>query len=194
MRHVAHVFLAECYIELIGVWACDLAAPHTCTTLEHILCLMHCNMHCNTHCTPKWILFERAQLTATHNGWDLVGWLSAHYTIRNTPQHTTIGMHGVWARTTGEGIDNVWQNKSSTCRVVPQPTAAPRQAHCNSLQHTATHCNTLQHAATRCNTLQHAATHYNMLQHTATYCTVLQHTGHCNLLQLTTTHWNTLAL
>jgi len=54
------------------------------------------------------------------------------------------------------------------------------QAHCNTLQHTASqaHCNTLQHTATHCNTLQHTATHCNTLQHTATHCNTpkLQHT------------------
>jgi len=34
---------------------------------------------------------------------------------------------------------------------------AIEQAHCNTLQHTATHCNTLQHTATQC-TPQHTAT------------------------------------
>jgi len=47
--------------------------------------------------------------------------------------------------------------------------AATRDAHCNTLQHTATHCNTLQHTAhtahtaTNCNRLQHTATHSNTL-------------------------------
>jgi len=94
----------------------------------------------------------------------------------------------------------VWQNKSSTCRVVPQPAAAPRQAHCNSLQHTATRRNTLQHTATRCNTLQHITTCCSTLQHTAPCCNTLDtaiyysslpHTEthlRCSILQVAATH------
>ena len=55
-------------------------------------------------------------------------------------------------------------------------------AHCNTLQRTATHCNALQHTATvQCLHLMHTATHCNTLQHTARHCKTLQHTAtHCN--------------
>jgi len=67
------------------------------------------------------------------------------------------------------------------------------QAHCNTLQHTATHCITLLHNAIHCNALHHPATPCNTLQHTATPCNTLQHTAtHCNTLQHTATHCNTL--
>ena len=75
-------------------------------------------------------------------------------------------------------------NQILICINIPTCT----QAHCNTVQHTATHCNTLQHTktcvwiwltqrlacilifcATHCNTLQHTATHCNTLQHTATH-------------------------
>jgi len=51
------------------------------------------------------------------------------------------------------------------------------QAHCNTLQHTASQCNTLQYTAAHCSTLQHTATHCNILQHTATHCNSQQHTA-----------------
>ena len=46
-------------------------------------------------------------------------------------------------------------------------------AHCNTLQHTATHCNTLRHIATHWNTLQLAPTGCNTMQHTAAHCDTL---------------------
>jgi len=64
-------------------------------------------------------------------------------------------------------------------------------AHCNTLQHTATHCSTLQRAVTHCNTLQHTATHCSTLQRAVTHCNTLQHTAtHCNTLQHTAVHCN----
>ena len=60
---------------------------------------------------------------------------------------------------------------------------------CNTLWHSATYCCTLQHTNAHCNTLQHTATHMSLFleyQHTATHCNTLQHTAtHCNTLQHT---------
>ena len=81
-----------------------------------------------------------------------------------------------------------------------------REAHCNTLQHTATHCNTLQHTAAYCNTLQHTATHGSILPHPATLCHILQsgsagrgrfmasceQFAPCNILQHTGTNCHTL--
>ena len=71
------------------------------------------------------------------------------------------------------------------------------EAHCNTLQQTATHSNTLQHDASRCITLHQTATHCNTLQHIATHCNTPQHTAilcntHCSALQRTATHCNAL--
>ena len=66
-------------------------------------------------------------------------------------------------------------------------------AHCTTLQHTATHCSTLQRAVTHCNTLQHTATHCDTLQHTAVHCNAQQHTAtNYNIQQYTATRSNTL--
>jgi len=56
--------------------------------------------------------------------------------------------------------------------------AVQNEAHCNTLQHTATHCNTLKRSATQCDAVRRTATYCNTLQHTATHCNTLQHNIH----------------
>jgi len=78
------------------------------------------------------------------------------------------------------GVGGGFQNATPYNTLQHAPTHIKVEAHCHTVQHSATQCNTPQHTATHCNTLQRTATHCNALQHTATHCNTGNLLGMCD--------------